>query len=103
MIPAWLKVVHAAVVCVVVPANWRAYGPRNFLWFSDLALLMLVPGLWLPSPVLIGAAAVGVGALELLWDVDWLCGLMLGRAPIGLAAYMFDRRIPLAVRAVSLF
>ncbi len=104
MLPLWLKLAQTAVTAVVAPVNWRAYGARNFLWFSDVALLMLVAAVWAESAALVSAAAVGVAALELLWDADWLCGLARGgRAPLGLAGYMFDARIPRSVRAVSLF
>lgn len=101
--PIWIKLAHTAVVAVVVPVNWRQYGPRNFLWFSDVALLTVLAALWTDSAVLASAAAIGVGALELLWDLDFAACLIFRRAPIGLAAYMLDRRIPLWVRGVSLF
>jgi hypothetical protein len=40
---------------------------------------------------------------ELAWNADFLVGLVAGRAPLGLAAYMFDRKLPLWLRALSLF
>ena len=43
--------------------------------------------------------AVGVLPLELAWNLDFVSG---GKA-LGLAAYMFDRRIPAALRLLSLF
>lgn len=87
----------------MVPVNLRAYGARNFLWFSDVALLVMLPALWLESAVLVSAAAIGALAVELAWDLDYLCGLAFGRTPIGLAAYMFDPKLPLWLRGVSLF
>jgi hypothetical protein len=39
-------------VSVVVPTYWRQYGPGNFLWFSDVALLASVPALWFESPLI---------------------------------------------------
>src|SRR6266508_3361385 len=65
-IPAWLKIAYSAFVAAIVPVYVRQYGWRNFLWFSDVALLATVPAL-------------------------------------GLADYMFDRKIPRPVRALSLF
>lgn len=103
MLPSWLRAAHTAIALPVLWVNWKTYGARNFLWFSDVALILLVPALWLSSAPLISAAAVGVAALELVWDADWLLGLVLGRAPIGLAGYMFNARIPKWRRAVSLF
>ncbi len=44
-------------------------------------------------------AAVGVLALELAWTIDFFVG---GRF-IGLAAYMYDSKLPLYLRSLSLF
>jgi hypothetical protein len=102
-IPPSLKVTHTAFVAVLVPAYWRQYGPGNFLWFSDVALLTSVPALWLESSSLASTQAVGVLVPETLWLVDFGAGLVAGRTPIGLASYMFDRRLSRPLRALSLF
>jgi len=52
VIPLGLKVIYTLYVCVLVPIYWRQYGPANFLWFSDIALLALVPALWLENALL---------------------------------------------------
>ena len=49
MIPLSLKLIYTLFVCALVPIYWRKYGPANFLWFSDIALLVLVPALWLEN------------------------------------------------------
>jgi hypothetical protein len=102
-IPHSLKVAHTAFVAVLVPTYWRKYGPGNFLWFSDVALLTSVPALWLESPRLASTQAVAVLVPETLWLVDYGAGLLAGRTPIGLASYMFDRRLSPFVRGLSLF
>ena len=58
MIPRQLKVAHTAYVILLVPAYWRYYGPRNFLWFSDLALFGLAPALWREDRRLISMLAL---------------------------------------------
>jgi hypothetical protein len=103
-IPQPLKVAHSTFVAVLVPTYWRQYGPGNFLWFSDVALLTSVPALWRESPVLASTQATGVLVVESLWILDFSTGMFAGKSPIaGLASYMFDRRIPLFVRGLSLF
>jgi hypothetical protein len=102
-IPRWLKVTHTGFVLVVIPTYWRQYGPGNFLWFSDVALLTSVPALWLESSLLASTQAVGVLVPEAVWLTDFGVGLLTGRTPIGLAGYMFDRRLGRFVRALSLF
>jgi hypothetical protein len=98
-----LKVAHTAFVVILVPVYARWYGPGNFLWFSDVALLVSVPALWLESPLLASTQCVSVIGPESIWIADLATGLVRGRYPIGLAAYMTDSRIPRSVRALSLF
>jgi hypothetical protein len=55
-----VKVAQTAFVGALIPTYWRHYGPANFLWFSDVALLASVPALWLESPMLASTQAVNV-------------------------------------------
>jgi hypothetical protein len=103
VIPIWLKISYTLFVCFLVPVYWRQYGPANFLWFSDIALLMLVPALWLESPLLISMMALAVVLPELAWNIDYFARLSTGVSLIGLTSYMFDARIPLYIRGLSLF
>lgn len=98
-----IKICYSIFVCILVPVYWRHYGPANFLWFSDIALFVTLAALWLESPLLASMQAVSVVVVEIGWNLDFFVGLVLGRSPIGLAAYMFDRSIPLYLRALSLF
>ncbi len=102
-LPLWVKLFHTAFLAVLVPVYWAHYGPGNFLWFSDVALFVLLPALWLESPLLASTQAVSVAALELSWLGDFLIGLTAGASPFGLSAYMFDSGIPLPIRGLSLF
>jgi long-chain acyl-CoA synthetase len=101
-IPTWLKVGYTAFVAVLVPYYWRTYGPVNFLWFCDIALLVTVVALWLESPFLFGMEAVAITLPQLLWVVDFTAGLA-GVHLLGVAAYMFDPKIHLFVRGLSSF
>ncbi len=103
MIPFGIKIVYTLFVCVLVPIYWRQYGPANFLWFSDIALLALVPALWLENALLVSMMAVSVVLFEALWNIDFFFRLATGKSLIGLSAYMFDPRIPLFIRGLSAF
>jgi hypothetical protein len=103
LVPLWLKVAWTAMVLVIVLIYWRHYGPANFLWLSDIALLVLVGGLWLESSFIVSLAACMVLVPEMLWSVSFFgCLLRLPRVT-GLADYMFDQQKPLWLRAMSLF
>ena len=103
MIPLGLKIIYTLFACVLVPIYWRQYGPTNFLWFSDIALLALVPALWLENALLVSMLAVSVVFFEALWNVDFFFRLATGKSLIGFSAYMFDPKIPLFIRGLSGF
>lgn len=102
-IPEWFKIVYALGVLAFIVVYWRRYGPSNFLWFSDVALIGAVPAMWLESGLLAGVLACMVLLPELLWNVDYGLRLLLRRRITGLTEYMFDPAIPRWLRAVSLF
>jgi len=103
VIPLDLKVGYTIFVCALVPIYWREYGPANFLWFSDIALLALVPALWLENALLVSMLAISVVFFEAIWNLDFLFRLATGKSLIGLSAYMFDPGIPLFIRGLSSF
>jgi hypothetical protein len=102
-IPLWIKVAYTLMVAVIVPVYLAYYGPANFLWFSDVALVVTGVALWLESPLLVSMMTVGVLLPELLWNVSLFTRLLTGIRVSGLSDYMFDTRIPKWIRALSLF
>jgi hypothetical protein len=102
-IPLWVKLSYTLFVCLLVPMNWLQYGPGNFLWFSDIAVLITVAALWLESPLLASMMALAVVLLDLVWNVDFFTRLIGGASLTGLSDYMFDPKISVPIRAVSLF
>ena len=103
MISLGLKIGYTLFVCVAVPIYWRQYGPANFLWFSDIALLAMVPALWLENALLASMMALSILFLELVWNADFWIRLVTGKSLVSLSAYMFDPNIPLFIRGLSLF
>ena len=103
LIPLWLKISYSGMVAVILPIYYVRYGPGNFLWFSDIALIVTVATLWLESPLLASMMAISVLLPEIVWTVSYVAGLLAGRPVTGLAGYMFDRDLPLYLRGLSLF
>jgi hypothetical protein len=93
-IPLAAKVAGAVFVAVLVPLYWRLYGPTNFLWFCDAALIFTVAGMWMESSLLISMCAVGILLPQCLWLADFGSNL-LGIHLLGLTGYLLDPRIPL--------
>jgi hypothetical protein len=103
MIPLAFKIAYTLAVAAIVAVYWRHYGPKNFLWFSDVALLGVVPALWWESALLASTLAALVLLLELFWNLGLALHLIAGRSVIRLTDYMFDARRPRWLRAMSLF
>jgi hypothetical protein len=103
MFPLWLKVAYALFVCVVVAVYWVKYGPGNFLWFSDIALFVTVPALWLENELLASMMTLSILLLDVAWNLDFFGRLLTGRSLFGLSGYMFTATVPLPVRLLSLF
>jgi hypothetical protein len=103
MIALELKIAYTVMVVAVLVPYWFRYGWRNYLWFSDVALILLVPALWLESAWVASTVAVGTLALELFWNVSFAGRLFGPRWSTGLTDYMFEPARPLWLRALSLF
>jgi hypothetical protein len=101
-IPLAAKAAGVAFLAVLVPIYLRTYGPTNFLWFCDAALVIAVAGMCLESPLLISMCSVGILLPQCLWLADFSSNL-LGIRLLGLTGYMFDPRLPLFTRGLSLF
>jgi hypothetical protein len=102
-IALWIKLAYTLFLAVLVPVYWVHYGPRNFLWFSDIALLGSGLAVWLESPLLASTMALAVLLPELAWNADFFGRLLTGHSMFGMSAYMFDRARPRYLRALSLF
>jgi len=99
----WLKIFFTLLVIVIVPVYWKYWGPKNFLWFSDIALFGITLGLWIESPLLISMIAAMVFWAELAWNLDLIIRLVFGVDVFGLTGYMFKDDHPLYIRLLSLF
>ena len=101
-LPLSLKLVYTAFMAVLVPVYWANYGPTNFLYFCDMALLITLAGIWLESPLLVSMCAVGIIGSQTLWVIDFLSNLV-GLPLTGLTDYMFAADHSLFLRSLSLF
>ena len=101
-VPLGLKLAYTAFLAVMIPVYWTNYGPTNFLYFCDVALLLTLVGVWSESALLISLPAVGILLPQALWCGDFFAHL-LGWKMTGLTDYMFDHHRSLFLRGLSLF
>ncbi len=102
-IPLAVKLVYSLFMLILVPTYLISYGPTNFLWFCDVALIVTLIGIWTESPLLISTQAVAIVAPQMLWCADFVLFGLTGSSIAGLADYMFDPKITLFARGLSLF
>lgn len=105
VISPWVGIPYTLFVVVLVPVYWIENGPVNFLWGSDLALLLTLVALWTRSRLLASMTAVGVLVPELAWNIDFALRIVFGAGavPGPGTAYMFDAGKPVWLRGLSLF
>lgn len=101
-VPLWAKLIYTAFVAVLVPYYWRCYGPTNFLYYCDVALLMTLVAMWREDSLLVSMPAVGILLPQAIWMVSFIAGLF-GLRITGMTSYMFNADIPLFTRGLSLF
>lgn len=101
-IPLWLKLAYSAFMAVLIPVYWYYYGPTNFLYFCDVALILTLVGIWIESPLLISMCAVGILVSQAVWVADFI-GNLFGVPLVGLTDYMFEAHRSLFLRGLSLF
>jgi hypothetical protein len=101
-VPLWLKVAYTAFMAVLVPVYWHYYGPTNFLYFCDVALILTLIAIWPENALLVSMCAVGILVPQTVWVIDFGAGLA-GFQLTGMTSYMFDASRSLFLRLLSLF
>ena len=101
-VPLALKVAFTAYMAVLVPVYWHYYGPTNFLYFCDIAMLLTLLAIWPENALIISMCAVGILIPQAVWVVDFLANAA-GWSLTGMTDYMFNADHSLFLRLLSLF
>ncbi len=101
-VPLGLKAAYTAFMAVLIPVYWLYYGPTNFLYFCDTALILTLIGIWPENALLISMACVGIVVMQTFWLIDLLCNAA-GYSLTGITDYMFDPSRSLFLRLLSLY
>jgi len=101
-LPMTLKVAYSLFMAVLIPFYWATYGPTNFLYFCDVAIILTLVAVWRESRTLVSMAAVGILIPQIVWVADFTA-TFFGFPLLGMTEYMFRESIPLFARGLSAF
>jgi hypothetical protein len=101
-VPLGLKLAYTAYMAVLIPVYWHYYGPTNFLYFCDVALIITLFAIWPENELLISMSGLGVLVPQAVWVADFLANAA-GLPLTGMTDYMFAADHSLFLRLLSLF
>lgn len=98
-----VKYAFTLYLIILIPIYWRHYGAQNFLWISDVGLLLTLIALWFRSSLLISMAIIVILPFEIFWIIDFIYHFYTGNNLLGVVGYMFNPKNPLLIRGLSFF
>jgi hypothetical protein len=101
--PPWARWASVAWLAVWIPAYAAYWGWENFLHLCDVAVFLTCLGFACNNALLLSSQAVSSLLGDRLWCIDACWRWIAGRSRTGGTEYMWDARIPLWVRLLSLF
>jgi hypothetical protein len=90
-------------LAIWIPAYAIHWGWHNFFAFCDMAVILGCLGLATQNSLLVSSQALPTVTVGFLWLADVLTTTFLGKHVFGGTEYMFDSRVPLWVRLLSVF
>jgi hypothetical protein len=99
-VPTGLKLAYTAYMAVLIPVYWHYYGPTNFLYFCDVALIFTLVAIWREDALLASMCSIGIVLPQMFWVADFL-GRAAGYSLTGMTDYMFDASHSLFLRLLS--
>ncbi len=91
-----------AALAVWVPAYAHYWGPQDFLYICNVAVVLTCAGLWFGNSLLLSSQAVSTVVIGTLWGIDVIWSAAThGHFLIGGTEYMWDASRPLWVRLLS--
>ena len=102
-IPLAIKLVFSAFVAFHLWVNLHFYGPMNYLWLCDIAVLTTAISLWTENSLLLSMTAISFLGPAGIWITDIASHLMSSHDWWGVSSYLGDPQLPLSLRCASLF
>ena len=103
MFPWWMRWGALAWLVFWFAVYWRVWGPQNFVYLCDIAVILTCIGLWTNSALLLASQAVSSLVVDAMWALDAASRAFAGRHIFGGTEYLFDASHPLWLRLLSLY
>lgn len=101
--PHWVRWAALAWLAFWVPVYWLFWGPHNFVYLCDIAVILGCIGLCTNNMLLISSQVVSSLAVDAMWAVDAAWRAAFGRHIFGGTEYLFGPGHPLWLRLLSLY
>jgi hypothetical protein len=101
--PEWARWGAVAWLAFWIPVYWHFWGPHNFVYLCDIAVILGCIGIWANNTLLISSQAVSSLIVDAMWAVDAAWRAALGRHIFGGTEYLFDPSHALWLRLLSLY
>lgn len=101
--PGWARWGAVAWLAFWVPVYWHFWGPHNFVYLCDIAMILGCIGIFANNALLISSQAVSSLLVDAMWAVDAGWRAAFGRHIFGGTEYLFDASHPLWLRLLSLY
>ena len=105
-IPIHFKWIFCVFMAFFISIYWVNFGPLNFLWFSDVTLILAFLATMFSSSFLASMAATGGFVFSIFWNIDFifsLLGYFFGSKFMGFNDYLFTPNLPAWLRVLTLY
>jgi hypothetical protein len=102
-IPLWFKVIGTLLCGAILLFNAITYTLVDLLWFCDVAMILVIMGLWRENSLQLSLATLASIGPQFAWQLDYFYQLMSGKSLFGFTDYMFAENNPVINYIVSLF
>jgi hypothetical protein len=102
-VPLWFKVIGTLLCGATLLFNAINYTLVDLLWFCDVAMVLVIIGLWRESSLLLSLATLASIGPQFAWQLDYFYQLISNKPLFGFTDYMFADSYPTVNYIVSLF
>jgi hypothetical protein len=102
-VPLWFKVISTLLCGATLLFNALNYTLVDLLWFCDVAMILVIIGLWRENSLVLSLATLASIGPQFAWQIDYFYQLISDKPLFGFTDYMFTASNPTVNYIISLF